>query len=266
MAMKYFKRNIYKEIRVMSLPTSNLLLKINKVKFLGFFGWIIAGIQTFRQSPLKYLLISAIFMLIFLMVFIISSQFQGEFVFSLIITSILSLMFPLGLASLCIASREYQQNQVIHIKRVFADLFAGPSIRLTIVYVLILLLISIASSYILLKMPTMQVAFSYLLEVAYVLLQMIILVAIPMNILVDDRMPPFQVLGISTKALLTNFVPCLIFIFCVFAILIVAIILAKAFSLLVGAAAIFIYLVELWLFIIWLSLSSVAMVKSIFVI
>ncbi len=242
----------------------NLSVRVNRVKFLSFIGWITAGIQTFRQSSLKYLLISAIFMFIFLMVFIISSQFQGEFVFSLIITSILSLMFPLGLASLCIASREYQQNQVIQIKKVFADLFAGPSIRLTIVYVLILLLISIASSYILLKLPTMQVAFSYLLEVAYVILQMIILIAIPMNILVDDKMPPFQALGTASKALLANFVPCLIFIICVFAILIVAIILAKAFSLLVGSAAIFIYLIELWIFVIWLSLSSVAMVKSIF--
>lgn len=249
-------------------PSRNIALvssPINKVKFFSFINWSYFGLLEFRKSPLKFMLISAVFLILFTIVFLLSSLYQGTFIYASSITFLLSLMFPTGFASLVIAYREYDEVGKIEALKTFRKLITGHSLRLIIVYVLLLMLVSLGSGYLAFIFPASQKIADYTMEVILVFLQTLILIAIPVNLLIDRNLEPFHAMWFSAKALFINLIPCMLFMLSVFLILVILIMLAKFAGLWLGKIALLFYLFELWAFVIWLCLAAVGMTKSLFI-
>ena len=98
-------------------------------------------------------------------------------------------------------SKGYMKNY--NLKLIFRAFWQGTNLRLVIVYALLVLLVSLSCSYLLYLLPEYQAVLSYILEAALVLLQIIMLIAIPANISYQGK--PFHALAYGLRAFVCKF-------------------------------------------------------------
>ncbi len=237
---------------------------INKVKFSYFLRWAKFAVSSLWLNPWRLLLLSAGCLPLFLLIFVAGNFIQSSFIIVTIASLGLSLIFPILLAALAIVARRLRQQQPVLYRVIVSEFWHGANLRLIFVYALLVLFFSLSCNYLLFLIPEYKLVLSYALEVILAILQIIMLIAIPLNTQFSGK--PFHVLAYSTRAFVINFVPCMLFLLMVLLILFGAIALAKLAALLIGTWALIIYVLELWLFVTWLGLATANMSHDLFTI
>lgn len=237
--------------------------QLQKITIFSFLEWLVNGFKLFYTKFVHVMLISFIFLMTFIVIFLASAKAPDNFIFASIISGLLSMIFPLTLSALSVASKEYALNETISIRNAISIPFRFYNLRLVIVYALLILIISFSSRYLIIIFPDHLNGISYTMGAILAFLQLLILVAIPMNINNHGKFLPFHTLFYAIKCIAKNFIPCLLFILAVFVILLVVILIAQGTTKLFGQYALILYVLELWFFATWISLSSVLMTNAI---
>lgn len=240
------------------------IIQFNKTRIFDGFNWVVSGVKILMTKPFKLLLASLPFLFGFagIMWFNIQGIYSASA--GLLAAFVLSLIFPLSLQAIVLAYKEFEEGRKIYLARLYAQVFSFNKLRVILVYVLLVLFCSLASNYLFSLIEADSVIMNYTFQCVFIVLQFIILLAVPLNIYSKSQFKPFYVLFLSLKALLRNFIPCLTLIISAFVILILAIVIAKYVAVIVGKIAIVFYLFELWVFVTWLGTTAIAMYKSIF--
>lgn len=247
----------------MELAGSSIMPKIKRVPVADFVNWIIAACKIFWLNPLKLLLVSFSFLAGFILILGLGDYFYASTYGSMIAAFMISLIFPVTLSAITIANQQYEQYNQISFRNVYRKIIQLANLRLVLVYVLLVMFCAFGYNYAFSLLEIDNPVLNYGVQGIFILLQFIILLAIPGNLYLQKEMKPFHLLFVSLKAMLINIIPSVIFIVVVFLVLIIAILIAKYLAVLIGKIAILFYLVELWIFITWLSLCAITMTRSI---
>ena len=237
--------------------------QLPKVTIFSFLGWLGNAFKIFYSKFIPLMLISFTFLVLFVIIFLASAKGPDSFIFSSFISGLLSMVFPLTLSGLTIASNAYLKQQPVSIPDALLTPFRFYNLRLIIVYSLLILVLSFATRYLALTFPLYANEISYAMGAILAFLQLVILVAIPMNVNNQGKFLPFHTLFYAIKNIAKNFIPCLLFILVIFALLLVVILIAQLASKVLGQYALILYVFELWFFATWISLSSVLMTNAI---
>lgn len=241
-----------------------IIIRFNKTRIFDGFNWVISGTKILMAKPVQLLLASLPFLFGFAGIMWVNIQGVYSASGGLLAAFILSLIFPLSLQAIVLAYKEFEEGGQIHLSKLYAQVFSFNKLRVILVYVLLVLFCSFASNYLFSLIEVDSAILNYTFQCIFIVLQFIILLAVPLNIYSKSQFKPFHVLFLSLKGLLRNFIPCLTLIVSAFAILILAILIAKYIAVIAGKVAIIFYLLELWIFVTWLGTTAIAMYKSIF--
>lgn len=249
----------------MELQMSNKdIISFRKTRPFEGLNWIIDGMKIFVKKPVKLMIVSLPFLFGFSGIMWINIQGIYTASGALLATFILSLIFPLSLQAIVVSYKQLEDYGKISLSKSYAQVFSFNGLRLILVYVLLVLFCSFGSNYLFNLIQTETVVINYVFQTIFIILQFIILLAVPLNVYTKNQFKPFQILFLGLKGLFHNFIPCLTLIVSAFIILIIAIIIAKYTAVIIGKLAIVFYLLELWLFVSWLGTAAIAMFKAIF--
>ncbi|TXI92904.1 MAG: hypothetical protein E6Q33_05095 [Neisseriales bacterium] len=240
------------------------LINFKKTKFFDGISWIIEGMRIFLKKPLPLLIVSLPFLFGFTGIMWINIQGVYTASGALLATFVLSLIFPLSVQAITVSYKQFEDNQEVRLSKSYNQVFSLNGLRLILVYVLLVLFCSFGSNYFFSLVQSESVIINYVFQSVFIVLQFIILLAIPLNVYSKKRIRPFRILFLSLIGLIRNFIPCLTVIISAFILLILAILLAKYLAIVAGKGAIVFYLLELWLFVTWLGTTAIAMFKAIY--
>ena len=227
------------------------------------FAWIYQGLKLLRQRPLAILLVSGSCVGLFLIGFFAATFLRTSFALVIVASLGLSVVFPLTLTCLAIVVNSEFKSQEHKFKFVLRQIWESNSVRLIIIYLLLVALLSLGSSYLTLMLPAFENSIGLTMEVALLVLQLVSLLAIPCNIATHGTIKPFKLLALGLRALLVNFIPCFLFLLIMLLAMFVAIVVAKLAAEIIGVWALIIYVIELWLFVTWFGLSAAFMARKI---
>ncbi len=240
------------------------LINFKKTRFFDGISWIIEGMRIFSKKPLPLLIVSLPFLFGFTGIMWINIQGVYTASGALLATFVLSLIFPLSVQAITVSYKQFEDNQEVRLSKSYNQVFSLNGLRLILVYVLLVLFCSFGSNYFFSLVQSESVIINYVFQSVFIVLQFIILLAIPLNVYSKKRIRPFRILFLSLIGLIRNFIPCLTVIISAFILLILAILLAKYLAIVAGKGAIVFYLLELWLFVTWLGTTAIAMFKAIY--
>lgn len=240
------------------------LINFKKTRFFDGISWIIEGMRIFSKKPLPLLIVSLPFLFGFTGIMWINIQGVYTASGALLATFVLSLIFPLSVQAITVSYKQFEDNQEIRLSKSYNQVFSFNGLRLILVYVLLVLFCSFGSNYFFSLVQSESVTINYVFQSVFIILQFIILLAIPLNVYSKKPIRPFRILFLSLIGLIRNFIPCLTVIISAFILLIIAILLAKYLAIVAGKGAIVFYLLELWLFVTWLGTTAIAMFKAIY--
>lgn len=240
------------------------LINFKKTRFFDGISWIIEGMRIFSKKPLPLLIVSLPFLFGFTGIMWINIQGVYTTSGALLATFVLSLIFPLSVQAITVSYKQFEDNHEIRLSKSYNQVFSLNGLRLILVYVLLVLFCSFGSNYFFSLVQSESVIINYVFQSVFIILQFIILLAIPLNVYSKKRIRPFRILFLSLIGLIRNFIPCLTVITSAFILLILAILLAKYLAIVAGKGAIVFYLLELWLFVTWLGTTAIAMFKAIY--
>lgn len=240
------------------------LINFKKTKFFDGISWIIEGMRIFLKKPLSLLIVSLPFLFGFTGIMWINIQGVYTASGALLATFVLSLIFPLSMQAITVSYKQFEDNQEVRLSKSYNQVFSLNGLRLILVYVLLVLFCSFGSNYFFSLVQSESVIINYVFQSVFIVLQFIILLAIPLNVYSKKGIRPFRILFLSLIGLIRNFIPCLTVIISAFILLILAILLAKYLAIVAGKGAIVFYLLELWLFVTWLGTTAIAMFKAIY--
>lgn len=237
----------------------NNSLKIARVTFKGMLNWHILSARALYARPFLYLGLSLFWLAVLVVAFLCGSHFQDYFWVASSMAVGISLVFPFTLASIAAA---YKLDGAAVSTKLCASLWRGYSLRLIVVYVMLLLAVSLAVSYLQANWPEHWLAIKYTSEVIYLLLQLSILIALPANILLDGQIKPYHALSYALQAVVCNVLPIILFLAGMLVVLLLAIVSAQLLGHVLGKVAVVVYVIELWLLVTWISLSATIMAKQ----
>ncbi len=243
---------------------NKISVNFKKVRIFDGANWITEGIRILAQKPFQLLIVSLPFLFGFSGIMWVNIQGIYTASGALLATFILSLIFPLSLQAIIVSYKQFEDKGKISLSKTYSQVFSFSGLRLILVYVLLVLFCSFGSNYFFSLIQIETVAINYIFQSIFIVLQFIILLAVPLNIYSKNQFKPFHVLFLSLKGLIRNLIPCLTLIISAFVILILAILLAKYIAIIAGKLAIVFYLLELWLFVTWLGTTAIAMFKAIY--
>ena len=243
--------------------SENISVKCLRVPLWSFIFWLKDGFGVLVKNWLKAFAVSLVCMLLVVIFLVIGKLFASNSLAVMIISASLSVIFPILIACLSNLYLLFYQQQ-LSLKKIFKGLMQGYILRLIIVYLLLALAISIGAELIAAKLPNSVQIVNISMQSLLMLLQIVILIALPMNILASGKYLPFRALLIGLKAGIINLIPCLLFVLCFFGLLLLAIFVGLQARNLIGEYAIVVYFIELIILTSWLGLSSAAMAKNLF--
>lgn len=227
------------------------------------FTWCYQGLKLLRKNPISILLISGACLVLFLLGFFTASFLRSGFTLVLLASVGVSVVFPLTLTSLAIVVNSNFSAQPKKAKFILNQIWETHSVRLIVIYLLLVLLISLSGSYLTIMLPAFDFQIGVIMELILLVLQLVALLAMPTNIATRGTIKPFKLLLSALRALLFNLIPCVLFLIVILLGLFVAIAIAKLAAEIIGVWALIIYVIELWIFITWFGLSAAFMARKV---
>ncbi len=227
------------------------------------FDWCYQGLKILRQNPISILLLSGACLVLFLLIFFASSFLHSQFTLVIVASVGVSLVFPLTLVCLGIVVNNDFVSQKHKVNFILNQIWETQSVRLIVIYLLLVLLISLSGSYLTIILPNLDFQIDVFMEILLLVLQLVALLAMSTNVANHGAIKPFKLLFAGLRALIYNFIPCLLFLIVILFGLFVAIAVAKLAAEIIGVWALIIYVIELWVFITWFGLSSAFMARKI---
>lgn len=225
--------------------------------------WCYQGLKLLRENPVSILLVSGACLVLFLLGFFAARFLRSGFTLVLLASVGVSVVFPLTLICLGVVVNSnftLRQNKA---KFMFSQIWETHSVRLIMIYLLLVLLISLSGSYLTIIFPAFNFQIGVIMELLLLILQLVSLLALPTNVATCGRIKPFKLLLSGLHGLFFNFIPCLLFLIVILLGLYIAIAVAKLAAEIIGVWALIIYVIEVWVFITWFGLSAAFMARKI---
>lgn len=237
--------------------------QINRVKFTSFLQWYKSGFSVLKQHFFKTALITVILIAAFAGFFAVGMLFGDSYLVRVVIAIGMSLIFPLLIGAqagnyFCLVSNPAEWS----LKKIFAGLTKWNIIRLIVTYLLLALLVSLGGQYLQLQYNELTPLINIVVDILLVALQLILFIALPINILAGGKILPFKSLSLGIRAIIRNFTPALAFIFILLLLLLVAVFIALPLVKFIGIYALIVYVLEIALFLMFLGLCVTAMAND----
>ncbi len=250
---------------------------INKISFAALFSSLVSGLNLLKNSPVLYLGISALWMSIFAGLFFMGAKLPGNIYIWVMFSLLLALIYPLiigftvatvklktsssGADTATNGSLEHTAESrkrgslLLSLSGVCTVLLQGYTLRLIVNYLLLVVSISLATSYLEARYPVHLALINGISFLAFLVMQILLLIALPSNIMLDGAVKPFHALFYALKSLCLNFLQYLMLFLGLGLSFLLILALAYGCSKLIGAWAILIYIIGLWLLLTWVNLS-----------